>query len=53
MMDDVAWHFWMHNKGLVVFSHSHKTEIHGTQDIFLDSTDLKPCVLERITAVLL
>lgn len=43
----------MHNKGLVVFSHSYKTEFHGTQDIFLDSADLKGSVLERIIAALL
>lgn len=36
-----------------MFSHSYKTEIHRTQDIFLDSADLKCCVLERIIAVLL
>lgn len=53
MMDGVGWHFRMHTKGLVVFSHSYQTEFHGTRDSFLDSADPKGSVLERITAALL
>lgn len=53
MMDGVGWHFWTQNKELVVFSQSYKTEFHGTQDIFLDSADLKGSVFERIIVALL